>query len=288
VGAAAPVDREFRHVLGRLADAGYLWSRDPDAPDGDDLRVAPPAPRLSGELTALTAQHGADAAQLLNARRHASVQVCGTGRVAAPLAALLAAAGVGQVHCSAAGAAKLQHAAPGGILPGDEGRDYAVAAEAAVLRAAPGTDTAPGPADERPDLTILAQDCPLPDERRQALHADAAPHLAVDLRVDSGVVGPLVLPGFTSCLRCADLHRRDRDPAWPALAVQLRIGTRYGAASAVAVAGVVAGVAALQALAFLDGTEPAVVDATVELHPPDWRLRRRTWPPHPDCDCMVD
>ncbi len=110
----------------------------------------------------------------------------------------------------------------------------------------------------------------------------------MDLRVDSGVVGPLVLPGFTSCLRCADLHRRDRDPAWPALSVQLRIGTRYGAASAVAVAGVVAGVAALQALAFLDGTETAVIDATVELHPPDWRLRRRTWPPHPECDCMAD
>ncbi len=108
------------------------------------------------------------------------------------------------------------------------------------------------------------------------------------LGVDSGVVGPLVLPGFTSCLRCADLHRRDRDPAWPALSVQLRIGTRYGAASAVAVASVVAGVAAAQALAFLDGGEPAVIDATVELHPPDWRLRRRAWPPHPECNCMAD
>ena len=29
-------------------------------------------------------------------------------------------------------------------------------------------------------------------------------------------------PGVTSCLRCADLHRSDRDAAWPAVAAQLR------------------------------------------------------------------
>ena len=32
----------------------------------------------------------------------------------------------------------------------------------------------------------------------------------------------LVIPGVTSCLGCADLHRTDRDAAWPVLAVQLR------------------------------------------------------------------
>ena len=50
---------------------------------------------------------------------------------------------------------------------------------------------------------------------------------------------------------------------------------------------VVAGVAALQALAFLDGGDPAVLDGTLELRLPDWRLRRRSWPPHPDCDCIA-
>ena len=37
-----------------------------------------------------------------------------------------------------------------------------------------------------------------------------------------GLVGPLVVPGVTSCLTCADLHRADRDSAWPAVAMQLR------------------------------------------------------------------
>ena len=42
------------------------------------------------------------------------------------------------------------------------------------------------------------------------------------VRDGTGLVGPLVIPGVTSCLECADLHRRDRDAAWPAVAAQLR------------------------------------------------------------------
>jgi hypothetical protein len=99
------------------------------------------------------------------------------------------------------------------------------------------------------------------------------------------VVGPLVLPGLTSCLRCADLHRRDRDPAWTALAVQLTVARRHGGASDVALATIVAGVTAQQALAYLDGGEPAVIEGTLEMQSPDWRIRRRSWPVHPDCDC---
>ena len=39
------------------------------------------------------------------------------------------------------------------------------------------------------------------------------PHLPVRVRDGAGLVGPLVMPGVTSCLRCADLHRSDRDAA---------------------------------------------------------------------------
>ena len=41
------------------------------------------------------------------------------------------------------------------------------------------------------------------------------------LAEQTGLIGPLVLPGATSCLNCADLHRSDRDASWPALAAQL-------------------------------------------------------------------
>jgi bacteriocin biosynthesis cyclodehydratase domain-containing protein len=48
------------------------------------------------------------------------------------------------------------------------------------------------------------------------------PHLPVRVRDGAGLVGPMVIPGVTSCLDCADLHRCDRDAAWPAVAAQLR------------------------------------------------------------------
>ncbi len=48
-----------------------------------------------------------------------------------------------------------------------------------------------------------------------------------------------------------------------------------------------AGLAALEVLAFLDGGQPATVEGTLEIHADDRRIRRRTWPMHPDCACMV-
>lgn len=282
-----PTEDSTRHSLTSLAEAGYLWPRaDPGSSDVDsDARRAPPQPRLAAELAALTAQHGAGAAELLNARRHCAVAVHGAGRVAAHVAALLAAAGIGRIHLLDADDVRLHQAMPGGVGPADEGRRFVAAASAAVLRAAPETDTTPLPMGVRPDLVVLAVDEPIDGDRRDALHARESAHLAIRLGADYGVVGPLVIPGFTSCLRCADLHRRDRDPAWTALAVQLMVARRQGAPSDVGLATVVAGVAALQALAYLDGGEPAVIEGTLELHLPDWRIRRRSWPAHPSCDC---
>ncbi|WP_375490034.1 thiamine biosynthesis protein ThiF [uncultured Jatrophihabitans sp.] len=286
-GAAMP-DPDARHALRALAEAGYLWPlADPPAAarlDGDE-RLHIPAARLGPEFAALTARHGAHAAEILAVRRAASVQLFGPARLSAHLAALLAASGVGRVHCALSGSTMLHHTLPGGVRPGDEGRPLERAAENAVHNAAPDTDTrAPDPA-QRPDLTVLTADGPVADDRRRALHARNAPYLAVTVGVDHGVVGPLVLPGLTSCLGCADLHRQDRDPAWPALAAQLSVPRRYGPACDAATATFVAATAAMQALTFLDGGEPAVIDATLELRLPDWRLRRRSWPPHPDCDC---
>lgn len=282
---APPLDASARHALVTLTEAGYLWPRPRET---DDPRLVPPDPRLAGELAALAVRHGQRAAEVLSARRHSSVEVRGPGRLAPQLAAVLAAAGVGRVHCAVNGTAKLRHATPGGVAVQDEGGALATAAEQAIHRAAPETDTTPLPVDERPELTVLAVDGPAPEDQVAALHAADAPYLAVLLGLDHGVVGPLVLPGLTGCLRCADLHRRDRDPAWSALAAQLMVERRYGPGSDVALATIVAGVAAQQALAFLDGDEPACIDGTLELQLPDWRLRRRSWPPHADCGCCAD
>jgi len=45
-------------------------------------------------------------------------------------------------------------------------------------------------------------------------------HLLVVLDGENVRIGPLVVPGRTPCLGCADLHRATWDPGWPALVPQ--------------------------------------------------------------------
>lgn len=275
-----PVDTA---TIDSLTADGYVW---PAPVRDDDPRCVPARPRLAGELVALAARHGDSAAELLSARSHATVAIEGPGRISGLLAAVLGSAGVGSLRIAERGAAGLGHALPGGTDPGDEGAPLLAAIGRAVARVAPDVHTAAPTYGDRPDLTVLAVDEPLDGERRAALHATETVHLVVSLHAGRAVVGPLVIPGLTSCLRCADLHRVDRDPAWDALAVQLSQPHRSAGAAEVATAVTAAGVAAAEILRFLDGDEPATVEGTLEILAPDWRVRRRSWPAHPDCDCM--
>ena len=242
-------------------------------------------PRLAAELAALRVRHGDRAEDVLASRRTATVAVMGTSRVAPMIATLLAAAGVGHVAVSGAGDVRLHQASPGGVPPADEGQRFTRAAVAAVTRAAPDCDAGPHVLPTRGDLVVLAFDNPVDPELRDALHGAGVPHLVTQAGADQGQVGPLALPGVASCLRCADLHRLDRDGAWSALAVQLAVPPKHGPPSDVSLASLVASITALQVLAFVDGADPATIEGTLEIQLPDWRIRRRTWPPHPDCDC---
>lgn len=242
-------------------------------------------PRLNAELAALRVRFGDRAEDVLAGRRTATVAVMGTSRIAPMIAALLAAAGVGHVAVSGTGDIRLHQVAPGGVPPADEGQRFTRAAVAAVTRAAPDCDVSPHALPSKGDLVVLAFDSPVDPELRDALHGHGVPHLVAHAGADHGQVGPLALPGVASCLRCADLHRLDRDGAWSALAVQLAVPPRHGPPSDVSLASLVASITALQALAFVDGADPATVEGTLEIQLPDWRIRRRTWPPHPDCDC---
>jgi bacteriocin biosynthesis cyclodehydratase domain-containing protein len=111
------------------------------------------------------------------------------------------------------------------------------------------------------------------------------------VRETTGVVGPLVVPGRTACLRCLDLTRAERDAAWPRLAAQLAVRReRQADPCDVVLAALVAAQAAAQALSFLDraavgGTLPATANGTLEVAMRDWRWRRRSWSPHPACGC---
>ncbi|MFC4375178.1 TOMM precursor leader peptide-binding protein [Nocardia halotolerans] len=135
------------------------------------------------------------------------------------------------------------------------------------------------------DLVVLTDALMIDPALSVELVLRRMPHLQVRVRDGIGVVGPLVLPGRTSCLRCADLTRADFDADWPHLAAQL-LG-RTGHASP-------AGVAATTALALGElesiiacspRRRPATLDATVELDLDTHEMQRRPWPPHPDCGC---
>ncbi len=96
------------------------------------------------------------------------------------------------------------------------------------------------------------------------------PHLTIRTRDGRGIVGPFVVPGNTSCLRCADLTRTDLDPSWPILAAQL--WDRPGHAER-AVVLATAAVALGELDAILAGSKsPAVADHTVEVDLSSYRL----------------
>ena len=224
--------------------------------------------------------------EVVRGRRAATVVVHGAGRVGASLATLLAAAGVGQVHVADRGPVRPGDVAPAGVAAADVDRSRTAAAAEAVRRAAPEVRSAPPAPGRRPDLVVLASTEPVDTMLRTALAGGRVAHLVAGVRETTAVVGPLVLPGRTGCLHCGDLHRADRDPAWPVVAAQLiGIRRRREEPCDVVLATVAASLAALQCLAHLDGRPTAATGASLELSLTDWRLRRRSWPAHPRCDC---
>lgn len=133
------------------------------------------------------------------------------------------------------------------------------------------------------DLTVIASERPEVDRvvTDHLLRMDQ-PHLLVRAH-DLGVsVGPLVVPGRTSCVQCADLTRRDADPQWPTVLAQL---TRLTQTPPPALVSWAAAVAATQVLAFLAGGAVETAGATLELGRPDFATRRRSWAVHPGCGC---
>jgi len=265
----------------RLDQAGFLTS----IAMRQRARQAQTPARLTADTVALATQFGDRAPAVLLARRAAAVAVHGRSRLAASLATTLAAAGIGSVRLVSGGEVSAGDACPGGLTPADEGRRFAMAGEEAVRRYAPEVDTRPASPRRSADLVVLTDDAAPDPSLRGALHEDRVAHLVTRVDGQHGVVGPLVLPGVSSCLRCADLHRTDRDPAWPGLAVQLSARPRRRIGSDVALCVATVGVAVGQALSYLDRQPPTTVDATLEWQLPDWRLRRRSWPAHHRCDC---
>ncbi|HWG13587.1 MAG TPA: thiamine biosynthesis protein ThiF [Streptosporangiaceae bacterium] len=276
--------KTVHRVLGLLAGAGALA----DFPTRTLGGMAPATRgRLATELAAASLAYGDSdgGARTLARRRLAYVRVHGAGRIGSAIAGLLAAAGAGHVVSRDGGLARPQDLSPAGLGLPDLDLPRADGVARIIHRVAPDVRTTDR--GERPDLAVLAG--PGDPEVAMGLVRDRVPHLVVGGGEGVGVVGPLVLPGRSACLRCLNLARAERDPAWPLILAQLaspESGAGAGACDAV-LAAAVAALATAQALTFVDTGRPvaAVSDATLELAVPDWQWRRRSWPPHPRCSC---
>src|SRR4051812_19357099 len=262
---------QLRTLLRQLAALGLVV--DAGRPDS-------PGPRGETGLWSLRARH--HHAALTDRRRAAAVSVHGDGRLAVAVAVLLANAGVGHVDLRVSGVVT-EHDLGSGFTDADVGRPRREALAALLHRVGPEVRVT-RLHDRRPDLALLTDAVVPAPEVVADLMDEGIPHLLVRVRDGTGIVGPLVLPGRSSCLRCADLHRTDLDPCWPRVAGQLAgrhqrpdLGAVHACASR----------AVPQAMRLLSPAEPPppAWNATLEIDAFDGRIRHRGWPPHPRCGC---
>jgi bacteriocin biosynthesis cyclodehydratase domain-containing protein len=279
--------REAYELLAALRQAGLVVSANAILPN--ELTAAGRS-RLSVEASALAiaardAPEHPSAAEAIRRRAASSVLISGETRLAVAIATTLAAAGVGHIDVRLKGRVQPGDIAVGGLETTDIGHPRTTAAAAAVMRAAPEVDTRRLREGTATFAIQIGQAAP-PEVFALGLARRRLPHLLVEPRDDTIMVGPLVAPNRTACVHCLHMHRRDRDGAWPALAAQLATAPEIPAATSTSTVLIATGVIAGQTLGFIDGTEVETLDASIEISPP-MRIRRRSWDPHPRCSCAA-
>ncbi|GAA4288443.1 hypothetical protein [Georgenia daeguensis] len=220
-----------------------------------------------------------DGARLMAHRSAAAVAVAGLDQVGMRIAVHLAEAGVGTLL--------LKDESP--VLPSDVGpyhpRDVGGVrrerAEAVLRSSFPQLRTT-ARTGARPDVLVAVSTGVADPVQLLPLVREDVVHLPVVVGEVDVAIGPLVVPGQGPCTRCLDLHRTDADPAWPALATQLRASPPPLAATHLGQLG--SAVAANQVLAVIDGRELVVDRASIEIGVSPLPVIR-PWSVHPVCGC---
>jgi hypothetical protein len=267
-------------LLGQLADAQLLIPV--EQLDRSHIPAVPGA-HLSDERSGLAHRYGHVAAvRILQTRDDALVVVRGDSAIAAGIATGLAAAGIGHIHHEPGTTNRPPPGTPAGQRRGPGARRGSHLS--ARLREAYPTVRVHRPAaHQHPTMVVMTGDA-VPDLSLAASFVRShVPHLAVTAGVARTVVGPLVLPGRSSCLSCAHRHRTDADPEWPVVARHLADDPPRTSAFLTAAA---ACLSVGQVLDHIDGMDqPSTVDGTLEWRSGDLAPRRRSWTVHPECGC---
>lgn len=246
----------LRRLLRAGVDCGLI---DDAAAMPESLREAPGHLRdlVAGDVAAARHLHGGtrEALEVMDRRGAAEIAVQGSGAVADVVAWVLTTAGVGNVVQD-----RITHSASRRHRRSSAHRACHVICDAAHPDAA-----------SDPDAMALD-----------------IPHLAVTATAAHAVIGPLVVPGRTSCLRCRDLHLSDADASWSRAAVQW--SARQPGPVAAGIAHLSGAWAALQALAVVDAGPADVraptMDAAIVLTLPHGETTLQPRPPHPLCGCL--
>ncbi|GMA32120.1 ThiF family adenylyltransferase [Litorihabitans aurantiacus] len=263
--------RETRALLERLWRAHVLE----EPPRG--LASVTRAPTVS-PLRRLARRDDAERRQ----RQAASVAVVGGDALGLAIARLLVQSGVGTVGVVDDGPVLAGDVGVLGYRTGDVDQRREVAAVAHLRHARADVRVR---VPDRPDVVVLVENRVALPLRSAGLVTGDVPHLSVVRRELDVVVGPAVRPGRDACLRCLDLHRRDADACWPAIATQLAVAPRPHLEPGALVTA--AGVACSTVAVMIDdpdgdgGGAPWAVSAEVGAG----EVARRRWAPHPECGC---
>ncbi|MET3962552.1 bacteriocin biosynthesis cyclodehydratase domain-containing protein [Marmoricola sp. OAE513] len=164
--------------------------------------------------------------------------------------------------------------------------------DVAALVAAVGlgrTDDKAGSASATPPSAVLLLSRGEADrDELDVLSARAIPHLLVRAVESEIVVGPFVVPGTTSCVRCLDLHRTTAEPSYGSLlGARLRADRHDGVVEPVdaALAWVALGWAVTDLVRYAEGERPSTWSATVRLDGSPGPVGTEHQRPHPDCSC---
>jgi len=147
-----------------------------------------------------------------------------------------------------------------------------------------------GSTSKLPDLVVLAAMGAICPDAGEPWLRRGIPHLPLVVQGHRVQVGPLITGGGGPCLSCLDLHRRDRDAAWPALLSQLAPQGPFLTSAPVSLESTLTamaiGAAAMIVHTCLDG-QPVSCDLSLELSLPWPTIQNRRWLSHPMCDCLV-
>ena len=228
---------------------------------------------LSGDARAVAAAYGlaGDGYHHVAARSTHHVVITGQGDLPGALADLLRVGGIGRVSVG-----------PNAVNMVD--------LELRGHRAGEGRSRSES-TSKPPDLVVLAAMGALPPDAGEPWLRRGIPHLPLVVQGHRVQVGPLIVGGNGPCLTCLDLHRRDRDAAWPAVLSQLAARGSFLSHAPISLestlTAMTTGAVAMVAHTFLDG-QPVPAGLSLELSLPWPTIQIRRWFSHPLCGCTVE